>query len=84
MDIVNITAQIDARISELQRAKAILAGTVIKSRLGRPKASHPASKPVAGKASKPGMSPEGKAKIAAAQKIRWAKVRKAAKKAAKV
>jgi hypothetical protein len=42
-----------------------------------------ASKVPAKKAAKGGMSDEGRAKIAAAQQKRWAKVRRAKKKAAK-
>jgi len=81
MDTTNIIEQIDAQISQLQQAKAILAGTSIKNGLGRPETNHAVSKPVTAKPAKRVMSAEGKAKIAAAQKARWAKVRKAAKKA---
>jgi len=80
MDTASIIAQIDVEISKLQQAKAILAGTAIKNGLGRPETTHVVSKPVTAKPANRGMSAEGKAKIAAAQKARWAKVRKAAKK----
>lgn len=83
MDTATIIKQIDAEISQLQQAKAILAGTSLKGTQGRPKTSLTASKPAAAKSAKRAMSAEGKAKIAKAQKARWARVRKAAKKVAK-
>jgi hypothetical protein len=82
MDTRSIIAGIDAQISELKQAKAILLGNdTLSGRIaGNGKASLKAgTKP----AKKRKMSAEGKAKIAAAQKARWAKVRKAAKKATK-
>jgi hypothetical protein len=82
MDTATIIEHLDAEISRLQQAKAVLTGTEIRKGPGRPKASDAASKPGFVELSKRGMSAEGKAKIALAQKARWAKVRKAAKKAA--
>jgi hypothetical protein len=66
----DIIAQLDAEISRLQQAKALLNGTTAK----RSSASDGASKPAAKRV----LSPEARAKIAAAQKKRWAKARKAA------
>ena len=82
MDTATIIEHLDAEISRLQQAKAVLAGTDARKGPGRPKASDAVSKPVAVKLTKRVMSEEGKKKIALAQKARWAKVRRAAKKAA--
>jgi hypothetical protein len=80
MDTNEIIAQIDTEISRLQQAKDLLSGTTsTKTKLGRPTASHNVAAPVAVKHT---MSAEGRARIAAAQKARWAKAKKAAKKAA--
>jgi hypothetical protein len=81
MDTATIIEHLDTEISRLQQAKAVLAGTDVRKGPGRPKASDAVSKPVAFKPTKRVMSEEGKKKIALAQKARWAKVRKAAKKA---
>jgi hypothetical protein len=58
------------------------AGEDVRKGPSRPTASDAISKPAAVKLTKRVMSAEGKKKIALAQKARWAKVRKAAKKAA--
>lgn len=80
MNTSSILQQIDEEISRLQQAKVILTGIDGKRGPGRPKASHIASKSVAAKPVKQrSMSAEGKAKVAAAQKARWAKLKKAAK-----
>jgi hypothetical protein len=71
MDTNDIIKQIDTEISNLQRARAILIGIETKKGPGRPK-------PTESKVTKPKkrtMSAEAKAKIAAAQKARWAKAR---------
>jgi hypothetical protein len=81
MDTATIIGHLDAEISKLQQAKALLAGTDGRKGPGRPKASGAISKPVAIKPTKRVMSAAGKKKIALAQKARWAKVRKATKKA---
>jgi hypothetical protein len=81
MDISVILEQIDAEISRLQQAKSILSGqsAVIAKRLpGRPKRTQAAST-----RTKRTLSPEAKERIAAAQRLRWAKSRRAVKKAAK-
>ena len=80
----NIVEQIDAEIARLQHARealiAISGPTVVKRPVGRPKNVTKAAEPVA-RTSRV-MSPEGKARIAAAQKKRWAKTKRLAKKAA--
>jgi hypothetical protein len=81
MDTMSIIKEIDAEISRLQQAKVILSGTAIKKGRGRPKTATVASKPVAVRLAKRVISAEGKARIAAAQKARWAKVKKAANEA---
>jgi hypothetical protein len=87
MDTQAIIAALDKEIVRLQQARAILTAAAsvngaasIKRGLGRPKK---AISVVAARKRK-GISPEARERIAAAQKARWAKVRKAAKKAAKV
>ncbi len=86
MNIEAIIEQIDAEISKLQQAKVLLNGataTSSKRGPGRPKVASVTSSSVAPTPAKRVMSAEGKAKIAQAQKARWAKSRRAAKKAAK-
>jgi hypothetical protein len=83
-----IIEQIDAEISRLQQAKALLNSVGVastKRAAGRPKSvvaarilSVTPTKPV-----KRVMTAEGKARIAAAQKARWVAQRKQAKKATK-
>jgi hypothetical protein len=73
MEINHIITEIDAEIARLQQAKDLLNGTTTKRSPGRP-AAHIASGPT-----KRTMSAAGRARIAAAQKARWAKVKKAAK-----
>jgi hypothetical protein len=92
MNTNDIIAEIDAQISRLLEAKALLAGlqSTIKRKPGRPPqvnlfgnatSSIPA-KPAAKFAAKRIVSGEARAKMAAAQKARWGKARKAAKRAA--
>jgi hypothetical protein len=81
MDTATIIEHLDAEISKLQQAKAVLAATDVRKGPGRPKASDAIPKPIAVKLTKRVMSAEGKKKIALAQKARWAKARKAAKNA---
>ena len=82
MPIQNILESIDQEISQLQRARALLAGHtnlgVPGKRRGRPKGStnKPPSGSLTRKAAKRTISPEGKARIAAAQKARWTKQRR--------
>jgi hypothetical protein len=74
MQTTDIIAEIDAEISRLQQAKAILSGTTAKRGPGRtptvPTSTTSVRRP---------LSSEARARIAAAQKARWAKTRKAAK-----
>ena len=72
--IINL---IDAEIARLQQARAAITGAVAKKRPGRPKS---VSTPTATKPKqKRGLSPEGRARIVAALKARWAAKKKAAK-----
>jgi hypothetical protein len=61
MDTTKLIEALDLEIARLQHAKALLSGAPLK---GKPKAV------------KRTMSAEGRARIAAAQKARWAKARK--------
>jgi hypothetical protein len=77
-----ILAAIDEEIMKLQQARAMLSDsstspTSLKKSVGRPKGSKSAASVPAPK--KRTMTPEGKARIAAAQKKRWATAKKAAK-----
>jgi hypothetical protein len=86
MSFENLVAEIDAEISRLTQAKQLLTGgsvTPAKRGPGRPPVT--ASIAVKPAKKKRKMSAAGKARIAAAQKARWAKVNaaKAAKPAAK-
>jgi hypothetical protein len=81
MDTATIIEHLDAEISKLQQARALLTGTDVRKGPGRPKVSGAISEPVAVKPIRRVMSAEGKKRIALAQKVRWAKVRKAAKNA---
>jgi hypothetical protein len=79
MNIRDIVVEIDAEISRLRQAKALLSGI-------RTTESHKSSRPA--KASRPTnarakrtLSAQARARISAAQKARWAKSKRAAKKA---
>ena len=78
MDTATIIEHLDAEISRLQQAKAVLTGSDVRKAPGRPIASNAISKPIAVKLTRRVMTAEGKKKIALAQKARWAKVRKEA------
>jgi hypothetical protein len=81
MDIQHIALEIDAEISRLQQARALLAGTetVVKPKPRRPAGASLLNKKKAVRT----LSAEARAKIAAAQKARWAKSKRAAKKEAR-
>ena len=83
MDTKEILNQIDAEISRLQQVLSLLAGavpaTAAKRKRGRPFAS---TAPAAVKGKRT-LSADARARIAAAQKLRWAKSRLAVKKAAR-
>ena len=90
MEVSRIVAEIDAQISKLQQARALLSSTsavhvkVTKGR-GRPKGSKNVAATVAApapvKATKRKLSPEGRKAIADAMKRRWAERKKTAAKA---
>jgi hypothetical protein len=69
MEMEGILAEIDAEIRKLEQVRAILT-----AKDGRPGTKAPA----AGR-KKRWLSPEARARIAAAQKARWAKIKKAGK-----
>jgi hypothetical protein len=71
MDTVEVIQSIDAEIARLEKARALLNGHVsTPAKRGRPVSL----KPVAtAKPQRRKMSAEGRARIAAAQKARWAK-----------
>jgi len=71
METKEMLAQIDAEIGRLQQVRSILAGTGTDGR----------NSIKTGKSTrkKRWLSPEARARIAAAQKARWAKAKKAAK-----
>jgi hypothetical protein len=76
MDTIKILAEIDAEIQRLQHARSVLnGGTVVKRGPGRPKRSVSGVSSAAPKRRR--LSAEARAKIAAAQKARWAKAKKA-------
>lgn len=71
METKGVLAEIDAEIQRLEQVRALLVGNAKDGRRGK-KAAKSASK-------KRRLSQEARARIAAAQKARWAKARKAAK-----
>jgi hypothetical protein len=73
METSAILAAIDSEIQRLQHAKMLLSGSSVGKRgPGRPKG--PSTLP-----KRRQISAEGRAKIAAAQRARWAKAKKAAR-----
>jgi hypothetical protein len=81
VEVSRIIAEIDAQISKLQQARALLAGAstpATRASRGRPKGSK--NTPVAPAAKAPSrkrkLSPEGRKRIADAMKKRWAERRK--------
>jgi len=77
MTIEEILLHIDAEISRLTEARDLVAGTAV-SKVGRSprKSGLVAPKPRALR-TKRVISPEGRARIAAAQKLRWSKQKRA-------
>jgi hypothetical protein len=71
METKGVLAEIDAEIRRLEQVRALLAGDAKSGRHG--------TKTAASTSKKRRLSPEARARIAAAQKARWAKARKAAK-----
>jgi hypothetical protein len=89
MNTNDIVLAIDAEISRLQQAKALLTDTsslTAKRKPGRPVAASGSGKATSSKPAefnvmsrkRRGMSDAGRARIAAAQKARWARFKKAA------
>ena len=78
MEVSRIIAEIDAQISKLQQARALLAGSTPAARpgRGRPKGSKNAGAAAPGAPRKRKLSPEGRKRIADAMKKRWAERRK--------
>ena len=84
MDLAEILRALDAEIARLQQARQLLGGSEVaaassalpRKRRGRPPAGAKVEAIPAGKRT---MSEEGKARVAAAQKKRWAKSSEAAK-----
>ena len=80
MEVNRIIAEIDAQISKLQQARALLAGTTTtaaRAGRGRPKGSkRTASAASTTTPRKRKLSPEGRKRIADAMKKRWAERRK--------
>jgi hypothetical protein len=80
MSTKQLLTEIDRGINALQKARVLC----LKSEAVAPKAkATKGTKVPAKKAARGGMSDEGRAKIAAAQQKRWAKVKRAKNKAAK-
>ena len=73
MDTNQIIAELDSEIARLQQVKAILSGATT-TKAARKKRGP--NKVKVALAKKHRMSPEGRARIAAAQKARWAKAKK--------
>jgi hypothetical protein len=87
MGIANFIAEIDAEITRLQQARTLLSGIALPAakKRGRPAKAAGAAVAVKAVAAKPvkkkrNLSPEGRARMAAAAKARWATVKAAAKK----
>ena len=74
MNIEEILVQIEKEIAHLTKVKEALIGIPAKRGPGRPRLAA-AAKPAAKKRAKRKMSAEGRARIAAAQKARWAKLK---------
>ena len=80
MDTQSIVVEIDAEISRLQRIKALLSDT---STDGQRRPRHTVASSLPGESTtRYTVGPEARAKMAAGQKARWAKVRTAARKKA--
>ena len=80
MDFNRLVHEIDAEISRLQQARALLTGESTKRGPGRPKvaaASHKSAAPAAKTTKrKRRLSPEGRKRIADAMRKRWAERKK--------
>jgi hypothetical protein len=76
VEVNRIIAEIDAQISKLQQARALLAGTEAKVRTGRGRPKGSKNIVVVAAPRKRKLSPEGRKRIADAMKKRWAERRK--------
>jgi hypothetical protein len=76
MDTRSFIAAIDAEISRLQQVKSLLSGV---GAVRAPGLKRPGTAAAAKPAKRRKMSAEARAKIATAQRARWAKFRKSAK-----
>jgi hypothetical protein len=76
VEVSRIIVEIDAQISKLQQARALLAGTSAPAGRGRPKGSKNASPTTPSPRKRRKLSPEGRKRIADAMKKRWAERRK--------
>jgi hypothetical protein len=76
MDISQILIHIDDEIARLQKAKVLLTGEQATRNIVSPQAPEAGKRVATNK--KRTMSAEGRARIAAAQKARWAKAKRAA------
>ena len=82
MEVSRIIAEIDAQISKLQQARALLSGVAVptvRAGRGRPKGSKNGGAAVVAVSAgtrKRKLSPEGRKRIAEAMKKRWAERRK--------
>ena len=74
MQIEDILAALEAEIQRLRDARSLLVGESVTKRRGRPPGSGAA---IPGSTQKRTLSAEAREKIAAAQRRRWAKVKKA-------
>ena len=85
MALKDILIQLDQEIARLQQAKALLASTDVSTtpavRRGRPKKDMASPAPAKPAKKKRNLSPEGRARIAAAVKQRWASQKAKQKKA---
>jgi len=81
MQINKILAELDSEIIRLQEAKSILTGTAYKHQASGSKTPPEVKtlRTAAPAMKKRKISPEGRARIAAAQKKRWAKAKKTSK-----
>lgn len=84
MDVSAIISAIDAELSRLKQARALLAGPAapikLRGRLKNSKTKTPIPKPTNKVVEKRTMSLEGRARVAAAQKARWAVLKTGTKK----
>jgi hypothetical protein len=74
LNIQEILSQVDNEIAKLAKVREALTGIPTKKSPGRPRLGA-ASKPIIKKRAKRKMSAEGRARIAAAQKTRWEKLK---------